>query len=143
MVIEEQSLAEAIAIQKHKNLESEADSEYVAATKEQTQATASGSRETANNNFSPPERIPMTPTLAESQSQSEIASSATPSMGAFSSPPDASSKKQFPDILKAYNDDNIEARDSPQDTLTWYVYVMSGYCDSPLANVERLPIQYS
>ena len=27
--------------------------------------------------------------------------------------------------------------------MTWYVYVISGYCDSPLANVERLPIQHS
>ena len=140
MVVEEQSLAEAVATQKHKKPEPEAGSEYVGVTKEQTQATASGSRETANDNFSPPERIPMTPTLAESQSQSEVASSATPSMGMFSSPPDASSKKQLPDILKAYNDDNIEARDSTQDSLTWYIYVMSGYCDSPLANVERLPI---
>lgn len=62
----------------------------------------------------------------------------------FCSPPEhSSSNKQFPDILKAYNDDNLESSDSQQDSLTWYVYVISGYCDSPLANVERLPIEHS
>jgi hypothetical protein len=50
----------------------------------------------------------------------------------------------LPDILAAYNDQSQEPLDDQQqDSLSWYVYVISGYCDSPLANVERLPIEHS
>ena len=77
---------------------------------------------------------------------SEIPSnSTTPSVGVFNSPPDIpSSNNQFNDILKAYNDDSVEvSNQGQQEALSWYVYVISGYCDSPLANVERLPIEHS
>lgn len=77
---------------------------------------------------------------------SEIPSnSTTPSVGVFNSPPDSipSSNNQFNDILKAYNDDSVEVSHQQQESLSWYVYVISGYCDSPLANVERLPIEHS